>query len=294
MAKTDLLAIASPGSRALKNAKHEKYCRLRASLQPRGQAYREAGWETSDDGDAYSNACRLERRPGVRARIEYLSHQAEELIAEKRRRIEEALWSMHEADIGNFFETVEVAKNDKDGKLATDEAGKMLTIKKQRPRLLSDLPPELRKVIERVQIDARGNVVPQLYSKAQASADLRKMLNIGRTEDRPESDVARLSDAELIQQLADQAKQLGVEIKLDYSFAQQAPATEAPDPRGETIDHEPVAAEAGNKAAGGTAAAVKKAADVNSDAAAVDAARDLRIGLSPAVAGARRIKGGRR
>src|SRR5215470_17997859 len=108
MAKTDLPAIASPGSRALKNAKHERYCRLRASFQPRGQAYREAGWETSDDGDAYSNACRLERRPGVRARIEYLSHQALELIPEKRQRIEERLWAIHEADIGDYFEFREI------------------------------------------------------------------------------------------------------------------------------------------------------------------------------------------
>jgi hypothetical protein len=103
MAKTDLLAITSPGSRALKNGKHERYCRLRASLQPRGQAYREAGWETSDDDAAYSNACRLERRTGVRERIEYLSRQDEELIAEKRRRIEGQLWAIHEADIGDFF-----------------------------------------------------------------------------------------------------------------------------------------------------------------------------------------------
>jgi hypothetical protein len=62
-------------------------------------------------------------------------------IAEKRRRLEETLWSMHEADVGDFFETVEVAKSDKDGNAATDETGKMLTVKKQRPRLLSDLCP---------------------------------------------------------------------------------------------------------------------------------------------------------
>jgi hypothetical protein len=77
MAKTDLVAIASPGSRALKNAKYEKY-RLRASAQPRIPAYREAGWETSDDDDAYSNACRLERRSRVKDRIEYLSKQQED------------------------------------------------------------------------------------------------------------------------------------------------------------------------------------------------------------------------
>jgi Terminase small subunit len=189
-------------------------------LQPRVQAYREAGWETGDDDDAYSNACRLERRPVVRERIEYLSHQAEDLIAEKRQRIEGQLWAIHEADIGDFFETVVVAKSDKDGKLETDETGKMLTVKKQRPRPLSDLPQDVRKAIEHVQVDARGNVVPQLYSKLQANAELRKMLNIGGQKDRPETDVSRLSDAELIQQLADQAKELGIEIDLNYSFAQ--------------------------------------------------------------------------
>ena len=124
MTKTDLPIIASPGSRALKNAKHERYCRLRASLQPRAQAYREAGWETSDEENAYSNACRLERRPGVRERIEYLSRQDEQLIAEKRRRIEEQLWAVLEADIGAFWETHEAAKTSKDGKLETDQEGK--------------------------------------------------------------------------------------------------------------------------------------------------------------------------
>jgi hypothetical protein len=52
-----------------------------------------------------------------------------------------------------------------------------------------------------------------------ASQELRKMLNIDRAEDR--SDVSRLSDAELIAQLSDTAKQLGVEINLNYAFLQQ-------------------------------------------------------------------------
>jgi hypothetical protein len=197
MAKTHLLAIASPGSRALKNAKFEKYCRLRASALPRIQAYRKAGWETSDDDAAYSNACRLER--------EFLSHRAEELIAEKRRRIEEQLWAIHEADIGDYFESHEV-----DGKVI------------ERPKRLADLPSEIRKNIEKIAIDGKDRVVPQLYSKLQASQELRRMLNIGGHKDRPETDGSRLSDAELIQQLADQAKQLGVEIDLSYSFAQQS------------------------------------------------------------------------
>jgi hypothetical protein len=218
MAKTDVLKIASPGSKALTNAKREQYCRSRALAQSRIQAYRDAGWGSRSDNASYVNACRLERRPEIQDRIAYLTRQEEELVVEKRRRIEEQLWAIHEADIGDCFETYEAAKVGKDGKLETDEAGKMLTVRKQRPRFLSDLPPDLRKVIEHVQVDARGNVVPQLYSKLQANAELRKMLNIGRNDER--NDVSRLSDAELIAQLSDTAKELGIEINLNYSFAQ--------------------------------------------------------------------------
>jgi hypothetical protein len=50
------------------------------------------------------------------------------------------------------------------------------------------------------------------------------MLDFGRTDDR--NDLARLSDAELVQQLADLAKQLGVDIKMDYSFIAKPSASE--------------------------------------------------------------------
>ena len=202
MAKPEVLAIASPGSRALKNAKYEKYCRMRGSAQPRIPAYREAGWETSDDDDAYSNACRLERRPGVRERIEYTSQQDEGLIAEKRRRIEETLWSIHEAAIGDYVETTEI-----DGK----------TI--ERPKHISELPRELQQNIEKITVLPNGRAVPQLYSKLAVSQELRRMLNVGRNDDA--GGVARMSDQELVAQLADLSKQLGVDINVNYSFAQQ-------------------------------------------------------------------------
>jgi hypothetical protein len=72
---------------------------------------------------------------------------------------------------------------------------------------------------------------PKLYSKAHANRDLRQMLNLGAKE-RETSDVSRLSDAELTQQLADQAKELGIEIDLNYSFAQQPAAEETDDSGG--------------------------------------------------------------
>jgi hypothetical protein len=124
-----------------------------------------------------------------------------------------------EADIGDYFEVYEVGKTSKDGKLETDQESKMLTVRKQRAKLINDLPPESRKLIEDVTVDRHGNFVPKLYSKAQANSELRKLLNIGSKE--PEqTDISRLSDAELIQQLADQAKKLGIEIDLNYSFVQ--------------------------------------------------------------------------
>jgi hypothetical protein len=274
MANTDLPAISSPGSRRLKNSKHERYCRLRATMLPRAQAWREAGWNDRSDDSAYSNACTFEHRPGVKARIEYLSHQDEQLIREKRRRIEEALWSMHEADIGDCFETYEAAKVGRDGKIETDEDGKMLTVRKQRPKLLSDLPADVRKTIERVQADAKGNFVPQLYSRPQVNAELRKMLKIGFQEGRPESDVSRLSDAELIQQLAEQAKALGVDINLNYDFVAK-PAPAPTDEVGPVIDDD-------SKAVETEPGAADSGANAGNERDA-QAAREFAIGMTPAL-----------
>jgi hypothetical protein len=138
-------------------------------LLPRAQAFREAGWNDSKDEGAYNHACRLEHRPGVRARIEFLSKQQEDLIAEKRRRIEGQLWAIHESDPGAFWETYTVAETSTDGKLATDPDGRMVTVRRQRPKLINDLPLEARKLIENVTVDRHGNVYPVLYSKAQAN-----------------------------------------------------------------------------------------------------------------------------
>jgi hypothetical protein len=261
-------AIPFDGSKPLQNNMHERYARLRAAALPRAVAYRKAGNTAKNDDVAEPNSIRLEKKRGVRERIEYLTRQQEELIPEKRRRLEEALWSMHEADIGNFFETVEVAKSNKEGKLETDEDGKMLMVKKQRPRLFSELPADIRKQIEHIHVDSKGNMIPQLYSRAQANAELRKMLNIGGQRAPEQSDVSRLSDIELIQQLADQAKELGIEIDLNYSFAKPVPAASEPTEVNEVID---------NAVAPGTA----DCSGANERDA--QAARELTISAQPAI-----------
>jgi len=196
-------------------------------LQPRAQAYREAGWNDRSDAGAYSHACRLEHRPGVKDRIGYLSRQAEELIAVKRERIEAQLWAIAEGNIQDFFEPHEVIQRDHTGQPITEPkrneiTGEMETAlsteTRMRPKLLADLSPELAALIEDITIDSRGRLIPKLYSKLQANKELRNMLNISAKE--APRDVTQLSDAELIQQLADQARELGIKIDLNYTFAQ--------------------------------------------------------------------------
>jgi len=157
MSSGDILAVPSPGSRALKNAKYENYCRLRASALPRTRAYREVGWRSKRDDVAYINACRLERRQEIQDRIAFLTRQEEDLVVAKRRRIEETLWSIHEADIGDYFE--QCTKTEKTGEAVT-------SYEANRPKLLTDIPAELRQNIEKVNIDSRGRIVPQLYSSS--------------------------------------------------------------------------------------------------------------------------------
>jgi hypothetical protein len=82
--------------------------------------------------------------------------------------------------------------------------------------------------LSRMWVDRNGNVIPKLYSKAQANRDLREMLNIDGRKEQEADDVSRLSDAELIQQLAGTAKELGIEINLNYSFLQRNKPDEEP------------------------------------------------------------------
>ena len=95
MAKT--LAIISDGSKPLKNNMHERYARFRAQALPRIVAFRKAGNTAKNDHVADANSCRLERKPGVRERIDYLVGQAQERIAEKRAALE--AWSKFLADL---------------------------------------------------------------------------------------------------------------------------------------------------------------------------------------------------
>jgi len=208
--------------------------RQRGSAQPRIQAYREVGWQSRTDNAAYINGCRLERRSEIRDRIGYLVHLEENLITEKRQLIEQRLWAMHASNIADYFERYDEIATDKQGNIEVDENNAPKLRTRERPRLLTDLPSELAALIEDVQVDSKGRVIPKLYNKLQANRELRAMLDIGKPMEA--SDVTRLSDQELIAQLAQTAAELGVKVDLNFRFAQQQkepdkqtpPTTEGP------------------------------------------------------------------
>lgn len=221
----DLVPVVElPGAMPLGNPRHEHYCRLRALLRPKMAAYRDSGFDASTDHMANANGARLERRQDVRDRIAFLTRQEEEVVAEKRKRIEEALWLIHECDIGLLWETYDDDKRDKAGMVVRGEDGKPVRVRKQRPRLLSDLTPEVRMAIEAVQVDEHGRVLPRLYSKLAAGEALRKMLGIGNGHGRSEDDLSRMSDQQLLETLTTQARELGIEINLNYRIGSERAA----------------------------------------------------------------------
>jgi hypothetical protein len=210
-----------PGSKPLRDHKKERFCRLRAVLRPKADAYRQAGWKSESDHAAAGNASRLERRTEVMERIAFLSRQEDEILRIKRERIEEFLWNIHEANIVQMWEMQEVPAYDRKGNPIIDnESGKQATKFEQRPRNIHEMPEDVQRAVESISINDAGFVVPKPYSKLQANAELRKLLGIGATT-RDDGELSRLSDQELVAQLANQARELGIEVDLTYRFGGQ-------------------------------------------------------------------------
>jgi hypothetical protein len=208
-----------PGAVPLRNDRHEKFAFRRALLMPKAEAYRAAGWTAKDDHAAAGNASRLERRSDVAERIAYLRRNgAEQNLRAKRERLEEFLWNVHESKISDLWETIEVEKRDKKGNVVLDAEGKPIMVKRQVPRLLSELSEDAQRVIETCSVDENGRVIPKPYSKMQANSELRKLLGVGITTSEDDDDSRRLSDAQLIARLAELSRMLGINVDLSYNF----------------------------------------------------------------------------
>ncbi len=205
------------GANPLRKRQHERFCWLLAQMRPKADAYRQAGFRSVSHHSANANAARLLTRRDIQDRIGYLTRQEEEILQSKRARIEELLWMIHESNVADLWETYEDTKKDKAGNPIMVD-GEPVLVKKQRPKLLSDLPDDVQRIVESCGIDEHGRVIPKAYSKLQANAELRKLLNIG-TVAREDGELSRMTDDQLLGELNRQAKELGINIELNYRMA---------------------------------------------------------------------------
>ncbi len=114
---------------------------------------------------------------------------------------------IHESNVADLWETYEDTKKDKAGNVVTID-GRPVIVKRQRPKLLSDLPDDVQRIVESCGIDEHGRVIPKAYSKLQANAELRKLLNIGGVVQSDE--VTRMSTPQIVSEL----QALGVDVRL--------------------------------------------------------------------------------
>ena len=100
--------------------------------------------------------------------------------------------------------------------------GKPKTRPITRMKDISQLTPEQQQRLESLHVNEGGIASPKLHSASWANSELRKFHSMGQTsEDNP---VQKLSDAELITQLANQAKEFGIEIDLSYRLGESPKA----------------------------------------------------------------------
>ena len=99
-----LIQQEAPGSRPLKNAKHERYARYRARMYGMREAAELAGQSPS------SGFCtKAEARQDVRDRIAFLTHEDEEILREGKREIEAFLVAIQHAGDRRAYQRVPCA-----------------------------------------------------------------------------------------------------------------------------------------------------------------------------------------
>jgi hypothetical protein len=121
----------------------------------------------------------------------------DELRQEKRRRLEKRLWSWHDGNISDYWETVEVEVRNKKGEVVLNADGTPKTKLIKRMKDLSQLTPEQQMRIELISVNEAGIATPKLYSASWANSELRKFHSMG-AKGPDDNGVQKLSDAELI------------------------------------------------------------------------------------------------
>src|ERR1700719_271604 len=128
--------ILIPMSDRLRNTRHERFAREVAALTPLATAYREAGFGGDPRWHPF-NASKLANKPPVRARIDELRFEFEQMSAIHTDYIRHLLLPIVEADPRDLYE-----------RDPADPTGK-----RRRLRAISELPRHLARAISRLKID---------------------------------------------------------------------------------------------------------------------------------------------
>lgn len=161
--------LSQPGAVPLRNRRHEQYCRLRVlGISPIAAA-RDSGFTaglTSPTAETDKNAglrgviSKLERNKAVRARIQYLAGNTDDVLREKRAALEAPLWNIFKASIKDYTKIT--------------ESGSLILDASPIAELPEDEQRELLAVIKSVSPTKYGPRV-EMFSPLDAASQLRAL-----------------------------------------------------------------------------------------------------------------------
>jgi len=161
-----------PGSVPLDRPADEAYARARGIFNMKiVEAGAAAGFSERSGA-----ASKLERKPHIKARIQWWRTQDADRLKAKRDDLEAFWWTALHTDPAVFFEVREEPLLTKKGERVIGEDGKPMMRKVQRLKNLDDLPFQARRMVEGVTYTETGRMNLKTVSKAEANKELRKML----------------------------------------------------------------------------------------------------------------------
>ena len=147
-------------------------------------------------------------------RIAWLCRQDEDVLREKRNRLEEFLWGGLNADRADFYETVQIPIADRNGNAVLKRNGEPYTKCVTQLKTLEKLTDEQRMLIESITYTESGKPNLKLVSKEYCHRELRKMIGGDAQPGQPGNDFSHYSDAELFAELGRLANELGIKMTL--------------------------------------------------------------------------------
>lgn len=161
--------LSQPGAVPLRNRRHEQYCRLRVlGISPIAAA-RDSGFtaglssptaETDKNAGLRGVISKLERNKKIRARIQYLAGNTDDVLRQKRAALEAPLWNIFNGSIKDYTKIT--------------ESGSLILDASPIAELPEDEQRELLAVVKSVSPTKYGPRV-EMFSPLDAASQLRAL-----------------------------------------------------------------------------------------------------------------------